>query len=283
MKALRIDHAITARDQDQLRRYLREISRYPQLETLEERELSEKIKSGDQLALDYLVQCNLRFVVTCAKTYEKMKVPLSDLINEGNIGLIRAAKRFDGSQGFRFISYAVFYIRHSILDYLGENLYPIRHSGNQFKKSPAIKASIQKLEQQLERTPSDEEILDSISITPEMLSLHREFSKPMHALDSPIGEDGMTLLDQLPSEGELPDHRLIEESNRLATLDLLKPLKAKKRHIMKDLYGLETSWPNAVENVAKKYKLTMARIRQINEEAIEELRKLKKEKASPTS
>jgi len=283
MKAIRFEQQITPRKQDQLQAYFREISRFEPLTATEEKQLAEKIANGDQGALNQLIKSNLKFVISCAKQYMHLGAPLSDLISEGNIGLIKAAKKFDPSQGVRFTSYGVFWIRHHILNFLTEHLHTIRQSGHQFKSTPDILRVKDKLEQRLERPATDQEIVDNSDFTLEMLKINREFQKGTLSLDAPLAGDEFTLLDLQPSS----DHEIEEKElrdyqhNQIETM--LDWLNGKNREVIRDLYGLGKMWPMSAEEIAKKHARTSSRIWQINEESIHKIQSLLKTKQASVS
>ncbi|WP_316738405.1 RNA polymerase sigma factor RpoD/SigA [Pedobacter aquatilis] len=278
MKGIHFDKSITHRDIDSLGIYLKELNRYKPLEKEEEAFLSKRIQIGDQQALNKLVQCNLKFVITCAKHYSHLGAALSDLINEGNIGLITAAKRHDPSKGFRFISYAVFWIRNAMLDYLSENIKTVRRSGQQYRQAPAIRKTIQHLEHKLERTPTDQEILETGEFSATILQLYKESQTPIVHLDAPqsIGEAD-TFIDILETEEQNIEEQITQKEQTQELQYYLSQLKPKYRQVIIELRGLGRKFPMSIEDIASKVGLTTARVWQIDMESLKAMKSFHRE------
>jgi RNA polymerase primary sigma factor len=279
MKQLKISKQITNRESQSLDKYLLDISRIELLTPEEEVDLAVKIAGGDDAALNKLVKANLRFVVSVAKQYQNQGLTLGDLINEGNIGLIKAAKRFDVTRGFKFISYAVWWIRQSILQALAEQArivrLPLNRVGNISKFSKAVSS----LEQQLEREPSPEELAEILEIAVEEVKETMKISGRHISMDTPFvpGED-KSLKDILPSEVEDPDGGMIRDSLCQEVKRALAALTPREADVLNLYFGLGTNGTNALtlEEIGQKFCLTRERVRQIKEKAIRRLRQTKR-------
>lgn len=274
MRQLKITQSITARDSS-LNYYLREVSQERLINLDEEVRLAEKIKQGDKKALDKLVRANLRFVISVAKQYQNQGLSLPDLINEGNLGLIKAAQKFDETRGFKFISYAVWWIRQSILQALAENSRSIRLPMNQIGIINKINKTSSKFEQENERTPSTEELSKELSIPEDKISeLLKASNKKAVSIDTPftIGEDN-SLIDVLPNSNSLPaDCVTNDESIHIEINRALNTLQDRSREILKMYYGIGCQELD-MEEIANKFGITRERVRQIKEESIKKLRK----------
>lgn len=274
MRQLKITQSITARDSS-LNYYLREVSQERLINLDEEVRLAEKIKQGDKKALDKLVRANLRFVISVAKQYQNQGLSLPDLINEGNLGLIKAAQKFDETRGFKFISYAVWWIRQSILQALAENSRSIRLPMNQIGIINKINKTSSKFEQENERTPSTEELSKELSIPEDKISeLLKASNKKAISIDTPftIGEDN-SLINVLPNSNSLPaDCVTNDESIHIEIDRALNTLQNRSREILKMYYGIGCQELD-MEEIANKFGITRERVRQIKEESIKKLRK----------
>ena len=274
MRPLKITQSITNRNDDSVSRYLMEIAQIDLLEKGEEVNLAVKVKNGDQIALAKLIKTNLRFVVSVAKQYQNNGLNLADLISEGNIGLIRAAKRFDHTKGFKFISFAVYWIRQCILQAITEQKRTVRLSGNQiYDMSRVSKASI-KLEQMLEREPTLTELADALKLTEEKIAdvlYHGGISVPVDMQTGPHTE--LTLLDTLINQNSTcPSAELFKDS---LTKDLIRAIDAlpeKQKLVLKYCYGLDDFPELAHEDIASKIGLTSERVRQLRCKGIESLK-----------
>jgi RNA polymerase primary sigma factor len=275
MRQLKITNSITNRDDKALEKYLNDISKEEMIGIDEEIRLTRRIKEGDQEALDRMVKANLRFVVSVAKQYQGQGLPLVDLISEGNAGLIKAAKKFDETRGFKFISYAVWWIRQSILDALSDKGRIIRIPLNQVSTLNKINKAFSKLEQELDRSPTLEEIAQELDL-PEDKVRNTFFTSRNHvSYDAPMGGDSenSSMIDII-SDTETSPTDLVTSQDSLRTdleraLNLLEP---KSKDIIKMLYGIGRSHPISLEEVGKKYSLSSERVRQIKEKSIRKLR-----------
>lgn len=262
------------RENQSLDKYLQEIGEVPLLIPEEEIELARRIKKGDQNSLEKLTKANLRFVVSVAKQYQNQGLSLGDLINEGNLGLIKAAKRFDETRGFKFISYAVWWIRQSILQALAEQSRVVRLPLNRVGALNKIGKAFSNLEQAYEREPSASEIAEELEMTPFEVSDTLKISGRHISMDAPFnqGEDNRLLdvihNDQQPS----PDHQLISESLKIEVERALATLTKREAEVVKLYFGLDREHPLTLEEIGEKFNLTRERVRQIKEKAIRRLR-----------
>lgn len=274
MRQLTISKSITNRESESVNKYLVEISKVNMISAEEEIRLARCIKQGDQLALDNLTKANLRFVVSVAKQYQFRGLSLSDLINEGNLGLIKAAKRFDETKGFKFISYAVWWIRQGIIQALTEQSRLVRLPGNRVNMTMRVQKAFNQLEQEHERTPSAEELADVLNMTTEEVLTFGNFDFYHSSLDAPFGDaNGGSLADYLQDEdsdetdsGVAYTQSLKKEIDRcLQTLDL------RQKEIICSFFGIGES-PLTLEEISLKYDLSRERIRQIKDKALKQLR-----------
>lgn len=284
MRQLKITKSITNRDSASLDKYLQEIGREELITAEDEVELAQKIKQGDQIALEKLVKANLRFVVSVSKQYQNQGLTLPDLINEGNLGLIKAAQRFDETRGFKFISYAVWWIRQSILQAIAEQARIVRLPLNQVGSLNRINKTFSKLEQQYEREPSPEEIAEVLEIEQDKVTESQSISGRHVSVDAPFkdGEDG-TLLDVL-SNGNSPktDISLMQESLQREIDRSLATLTDRERDVIKDFFGIGIPHPLSLEEIGEKFGLTRERVRQIKEKGIRRLRHASRSKLLKT-
>jgi RNA polymerase primary sigma factor len=265
---------IKTRANQSLDRYLQEIGEVSLLIPEEEIELARKIKSGDQMALEKLTKANLRFVVSVAKQYQNQGLSLGDLINEGNLGLIKAAKRFDETRGFKFISYAVWWIRQSILQALAEQSRVVRLPLNRVGALNKIGKAFSNLEQEYEREPSANEIAEELEMTPYEVSDTLKISGKHLSLDAPFNQgDDNRLLDVIKdSHQPPPDDLLLDESLRIEVQRALTTLSDREAEVIKLYFGLGREHPLTLEEIGEKFNLTRERVRQIKEKAIRRLR-----------
>lgn len=275
MRQLKIIKSITNRESQALEKYLQEIGREELLTVEEEVELAQKIHKGDKRALERLVRANLRFVVSVAKQYQNQGLSLPDLINEGNLGLIRAAEKFDETRGFKFISYAVWWIRQSILQALAEQSRIVRLPLNQSGSLNKINKMQQKFEQEYERRPSIEEIAEGIDLPEEKVEDAMKSNTRHISVDAPFSADdeSNTLLDVL-EDTSTPDadNELVTESLRAEITKALSILKERERQIVEASYGIGAGGEMTLEEIGAKYGLSRERVRQIKEKAIRRLR-----------
>lgn len=265
---------ITNREAASLDKYLSEIAKEPLLTPEEEIQLAIKIRNGDTSALERLIKSNLRFVVSVAKQYQNQGLSLGDLINEGNVGLMKAARRFDETRGFKFISYAVWWIRQSILQALAEQSRIVRLPLNRVGTLNRIGKEYGRLEQEFEREPSPEELANALEMDVEELSdVMLMNGKPM-SMDAPFNQNDENSLhdvlvnDELPS----PDEELMTESLKAEIKSALDVLNEREKEVLKLYFGIDTEQALTLEEIGEKFNLTRERVRQIKEKAIRKLR-----------
>lgn len=274
MRQLKITKSITNRESQSLEKYLQEIGREGLINAEEEVRLAKRIREGDQVALDRLTKANLRFVVSVAKQYQNQGLSLPDLINEGNLGLIKAAKRFDETRGFKFISYAVWWIRQSILQALAEQSRIVRLPLNQVGSLNKISKAFSRLEQEFEREPSSEELAAILEIAPDKIADTMRVSGRHVSMDAPFvnGEDN-SLLDVLENDDSpKADNLLMSESLQQEIDRSLNTLTEREREIVKLFFGIGVNHGLTLEEIGAKVDLTRERVRQIKEKAIRRLR-----------
>lgn len=284
MRQLKIATQITNRDSQAVEKYLQEISKISMINPEEETTLAQRIKMGDQRALDKLVQANLRFVVSVAKQYQHQGLSLSDLINEGNLGLIKAAQRFDETRGFKFISYAVWWIRQSILQALAEQSRIVRLPLNRVGSLNKISKTFSELEQKFEREPSPEELAEVLEISTGEVVDTLKISGRHVSMDAPFvqGEEN-SLLDVLENDSEdKPDSGLINDSLRREVQRALSTLTQREADVVTLYFGLNGEHAMTLEEIGEKFNLTRERVRQIKEKAIRRLRHTSRSKALKT-
>jgi len=274
MRQLKITKQVTNRETESLDKYLQEIGKVDLITADEEVELAQLIKAGDQRALEKLTKANLRFVVSVAKQYQNQGLTLPDLINEGNLGLIKAAKRFDETRGFKFISYAVWWIRQSILQALAEQSRIVRLPLNKIGSINKINKMYAFLEQENERPPSAEEIAKKLDMTVNDVKESMKNSGRHVSMDAPLieGEDS-NLYDVLNSgESPNPDKKLLHESLRIEINRALETLTPREADVVKLYFGLGEHQPMTLEEIGETFDLTRERVRQIKEKAIRRLK-----------
>ncbi len=280
MRQLKITKSITNRESASLEKYLQEISHQSLLSPDEEVELARRIRQGDKKALEQLTKANLRFVVSVAKQYQNKGLSLPDLINEGNVGLIKAAEKFDETRGFKFISYAVWWIRQSILQAIAEQSRIVRLPLNQVGSVNRIARELSKFEQEFERRPSVEEMVERVDLPEEKVSAAMKMNGHHVSVDAPFSddEDG-SLLDVLSNE-DTPDtdDQLVKESLREEITRALGILNDRERKVLKAVYGIDGP-EMTLEEISEKYDLTRERVRQIKEKALRRLRHCTKNKS----
>lgn len=279
MRQLKITKSITNRESDSLDKYLQEIGHEELISVEEEVELAQRIKQGDRKALEKLTKANLRFVVSVAKQYQNQGLSLPDLINEGNVGLIKAAEKFDETRGFKFISYAVWWIRQSILQAIAEQSRIVRLPLNQVGSVNKINRVLNKFEQEHERRPSIDEIADNVDIPQDKIEEAMKVSSRHVSVDAPFadGEDN-SLLDVLPNnDSPMADKKLVLESLREEINQALQTLNERERNIIEAFFGINQP-EMTLEEIGDKYGLTRERVRQIKEKAIRRLRHSTKNK-----
>lgn len=274
MRQLKITKSITNRDTKSLDKYLQDISREDLITADDEVSLAKRIKQGDQRALDKMVRANLRFVVSVAKQYQNQGLSLPDLINEGNLGLIKAAQRFDETRGFKFISYAVWWIRQSILQAIAEHSRIVRLPLNQVGSLNRINKEFSRLEQEFERPPSEDEIATSLDLTETKVKDTMKASGKHVSVDAPFkeGED-FGLIDVLSnSDSPKTDHHLMHESLRKEIERSLSTLSEREREVIRLYYGIGMSHEFTLDEIGDKFDLTRERVRQLKEKALKRLK-----------
>ncbi|HQF28396.1 MAG TPA: sigma-70 family RNA polymerase sigma factor [Bacteroidia bacterium] len=274
MRQLKITKQVTNRETASLDKYLQEIGKVELLRPEEEVDLARRIKEGDRTALERLTKANLRFVVSVAKQYQNQGLTLGDLINEGNLGLIKAAQRFDETRGFKFISYAVWWIRQSILQALAEQARIVRLPLNKIGFINKINKAFAQLEQEFEREPTNEELSTILNITVDDVMDTMRSSGRHVSMDAPLvnGEDA-TLMDLMPGEDSTPspENNLITESLRREIDRALFTLTPREADVIRLYFGLNDS-PLTLEEIGERFELTRERVRQIKEKAIRRLK-----------
>ena len=281
MRQLKISKQITNRESQSLDKYLQEIGRVDLLTADEEVDLARRIKSGDQIALEKLTKANLRFVVSVAKQYQNQGLTLGDLINEGNLGLIKAAQRFDETRGFKFISYAVWWIRQSILQALAEQSRIVRLPLNRVGSLNKISKTFSELEQKFEREPSPDELAEVLQLTTAEVIDTLKISGRHISMDAPFvqGEEN-SLLDVLENDDdETPDQGLLTDSLRKEVQRALGTLTPREADVITLYFGLNGEQALTLEEIGEKFGLTRERVRQIKEKAIRRLRHTTRSKA----
>ncbi len=276
MRQLKITNKITARESLALDKYLNDIGKIPMLNADEEADLARRIREGDQLALERLTKANLRFVVSVAKQYQNQGLSLSDLINEGNVGLMKAARRFDETKGFKFISYAVWWIRQSILQAIVEYSRIVRLPLNKVGSYNKVNEAFLSFVQEFEREPTNEELAELLDMSPKEVANMLKGNGRHVSVDAPLsGEDGdSTMLDVISSdEGMSPDGTLMEQSLKEEVQQGLSILSPREVEVLSAYYGLNGYKPLTLEEIGELYGLTRERVRQIKERAIRRLRK----------
>ncbi|MCR5471508.1 RNA polymerase primary sigma factor [Xylanibacter ruminicola] len=283
MRQLKITKSITNRESAALEKYLQEIGKEDMISAEEEVELAQRIKHGDKKALERLTRANLRFVVSVAKQYQNQGLSLPDLINEGNLGLLKAAERFDETRGFKFISYAVWWIRQSILQAISEQSRIVRLPLNQVGSVNKIAREINRFEQINERRPSADEIADKIDLPQEKIDEAMSINGHHISVDAPFveGEDN-SLLDVMANDNSpMADNELVEESLRSEIQEALAVLNERERNVIEASYGINRP-ELTLEEIGSKFGLTRERVRQIKEKAIRKLRNCSKNKILKT-
>jgi RNA polymerase primary sigma factor len=280
MRQLKITRQVTNRDTPSLDKYLQEIGKVEMVTADEEVELARKIRAGDEKALQRLVNANLRFVVSVAKQYQNQGLSLPDLINEGNLGLIKAAQRFDETRGFKFISYAVWWIRQSILQALAEQARIVRLPLNKIGSINKINKAFLRLEQTYEREPTSEEIAKELEIAPREVKEYLRSSGRHLSMDAPLVQDEEMNMYEIMEDADMPgpDENLITDSLKQEIERILNTLSPREADIVRLFYGLNRKHPFTLEEIASEFDLTRERVRQIKEKAIRRLRHHSKSK-----
>ncbi len=275
MRQLKITKSITNRESASLEKYLQEIGRVPLISPEEEVQLTTLVKQGDKHAVDRLVKANLRFVVSVAKQYQGQGLSLPDLINEGNIGLIKSVERFDNTRGFKFISFAVWWIRQSIIKAIADHARLIRLPLNRVVLTNRIKNTSSLLEQQLGRSPSIEEIAEALDLEASEISSHLEGKDKHVSLDTPFSdEDDGSLIDILENEnaGQADDKLYHSDSLKKEITRSLGSLSERQKQMLCYFYGIGIDHPMSLDDIGQRFDITPERVRQIKDKAITKLR-----------
>ena len=276
MRQLKITKQITQRTEGSVNRYFLEISKYPMISAEEEIELSIRIKTGDENAFGQLVLANLRFVISVAKQFQNQGLSFPDLINEGNLGLLRAARRFDETRGFKFISYAVWWIRQAILQALSEQTRVVRLPLNRLSSINKITRAISQLEQQHEREPTDAEIAEFLEMAVEDVTIANKIKTRQISFDKPLSHEGsddfnlyeLVQVDNIPS----PDNDIMKESLGINIARALKKLSEREAMILSMSFGLFNTPASTLQEIALRYDMSSERVRQIKSTGIRKLR-----------
>ena len=279
MRQLKISQSITNRESASLDKYLQEIGHEELLTTDQEVELAQRIRKGDKRALERLTKANLRFVVSVAKQYQNQGLSLPDLINEGNVGLIKAAEKFDETRGFKFISYAVWWIRQSILQAIAEQSRLVRLPLNQVGSVNKIARELSRFEQEHERKPSVDEIAERVDLPEDKIADAMKANSRHVSMDAPIadGEDS-SMIDFLAGDSSNTDRELAIESLKAEVSRILKLLTDKEQKVLRAFFGIDGSPEMTLDEIGEKYNLTRERVRQIKEKALRRLRRNTKNK-----
>jgi RNA polymerase primary sigma factor len=275
MRQLKITKQVTNRETISLDKYLQEISKVDLITSEEEVELAKRIRSGDREALNKLTKANLRFVVSVSKQYQHQGLSLPDLINEGNLGLIKAAERFDETRGFKFISYAVWWIRQSILQALAEQARIVRLPLNKISSVNKVNKMLNELEQKFERPPSNNELADMLDLNESEIQDTMKIAHRHVSMDAPIStdDDSGSMYDLLSNDDDPdPDYILIRESLRKEIERSLSTLNEREANVIRYCYGLNMKHPLSLEEIGNIYGLTRERVRQIRERALKRLK-----------
>lgn len=286
MRQLKIANRITSRESLALEKYLADISKIEMITPEEETRLAAKVRAGDQEALERLTEANLRFVVSVAKQYQNQGLSLSDLINEGNVGLMKAARRFDETKGFKFISYAVWWIRQSILQSIVEYSRIVRMPHNKSTSYNRLNEAYVSFVQEFEREPTHEELAELLNVNIRDVINAMPGASRHVSFDAPVSseEDSFTLLDMIETDGEMqPDLRLMEESLRLDIQYSLNSLAPREAEVLAYYFGLKGEKPLTLDEIGATLELTRERVRQIKERAIRRLRKTMKKNSTMRS
>ena len=274
MRQLKISKSITNREQGALDKYLVDIAKEPLITPDEEVELAQRIKQGDQIALDRLVRANLRFVVSVAKQYQNQGLSLADLINEGNVGLIKAARRFDETKGFKFISYAVWWIRQAILQAVAEQSRMVRLPLNQVGFLSRVKKTASFLEQLYQRKPTIKEIPDELDMPEEKIESILKINAKEVSMDAPVSnDDDLSFIDTvIPEDNYDADKKIVSETESAEIKRSLSVLNEKERQIIIYYFGLESSHGYTLEEIGYMMDMTRERVRQVKDKALKKLR-----------
>jgi RNA polymerase primary sigma factor len=284
MRQLKITKQITNRENQSLDKYLQEISKVPLISPETEVELAVRIKQGDSMALEKLTKANLRFVVSVAKQYQNKGLPLNDLINEGNVGLVKAAMRFDETRGFKFISYAVWWIRQAILQALAEQSRVVRLPLNRVGTLNKMARAFAELEQKFHREPSSQELAELMGLTVNEIEITSRVVGRQVSVDAPLpSSETNTMLDLLCDESEKPPDFVLEVASlKIEIANALSTLTVREAEVITNYFGLNGTNPMTLEEIGQKFCLTRERVRQIKEKATRRLRGFSRSKVLRT-
>lgn len=281
MRQLKITKQITNRESESLDKYLQEISKFELISAEEEVELAQRVREGDEVALQRLTKANLRFVISVSKQYQNQGLSLPDLINEGNLGLIKAAQRFDETRGFKFISYAVWWIRQSILQAIAEHARIVRLPLNKIGSINKVNKAFSKLEQEFERNPSNHEIAEELDTTVSDVKKSLSIAGRHVSMDAPLSKDDDSSSDMyevfVSEDGSSPDDDILAQSLKDEIERSLSTLSTREAEVIKLYYGIDQRYPLTLEEIGGKFDLTRERVRQVKEKG---LRKLKQKSRS---
>ena len=284
MRQLKISRQITQRSEESVNRYFQEISKFPMITTDEEVELTIRIRNGDEIALEKLVVANLRFVISVAKQYQNHGLSFPDLINEGNLGLVRAATRFDETRGFKFISYAVWWIRQAIIQAISEQTRVVRLPLNRLSSIKKISKAIPYLEQELEREPTDSEIAEHLEISNDEVNIANMIKHRQISFDKPLSHDGNDEFNlyEIIQTGNIPspDDDIMKESTVTNINRALNKLSDREANILSMSFGLSDTPTYSLQEIAMKYSMSSERVRQIRSNGILKLKRLLKESST---
>lgn len=282
MRQLKISKQITQRSEGSINRYFQDINKYQMISTEEEVDLTQRIRKGDAAALEKLVVANLRFVISVAKQYQNQGLSFPDLINEGNMGLVKAAGKFDETRGFKFISYAVWWIRQSIVQALSDQTRVVRLPLNRITSINKIKKAIPHLVQEFEREPTDMEIADHLGISSDEVSRVNDMKKTQVSFDMPLSNDGsndFSLYDVVQTEGmSSPDDLVMKESVSTNVSRALSKLTTREASVLTMSFGLGGTQSCSLNDIALKYDMTSERVRQIRSRGLYKLKVMLKDK-----
>ena len=278
MRQLKISRQITQRSEDSVNRYFQEISKYSMISPEEEVELSVRIRNGDALALEKMVLANLRFVISVAKQYQNQGLSFPDLINEGNLGLVRAATRFDETRGFKFISYAVWWIRQAIIQAISEQTRVVRLPLNRLTSIKKISRAIPYLEQELEREPTNDEIAKHLEMSRDEVNIANKLKPGQISFDTPLSQEGnseFSLYEIIHTESiPSPDEDIMNESTVTNINRALRKLTAREADILSMSFGLSDTPIFTLQEIASRYNMSSERVRQIRSKGILKLKVL---------
>ncbi|MFC2112447.1 RNA polymerase sigma factor RpoD/SigA [Bacteroidota bacterium] len=284
MRQLKITKQITQRSEESVNRYFQEISKYSMISTDEEVELTVRIRNGDKLALEKLVVANLRFVISVAKQYQNQGLSFPDLINEGNLGLVRAATRFDETRGFKFISYAVWWIRQAIIQAISEQTRVVRLPLNRLSSIKKISKAIPYLEQELEREPTASEIAEHLEISDDEVNIANRIKSRQISFDKPLSHEGNDdyNLYEIIQTGNIPspDDDIMKESTVMNISRALSKLSERESNILSMSFGLSDTPIYSLQEIAVRYNMSSERVRQIRSSGILKLKRLLKESSA---